>query len=231
MTNQVVAYTPSELVIAQRTIRSWCAENIRRLLIQKKDAQQNVETALTGKFNSKPFKDLVRRCDRRITYYKKVGKAIKLGYMIVPNFDLDLFAVRTKARKPRKQISTWRGTGFPQEGQQLPEGEGRYVSDIPYWGEHDRPKRRGKEGEMETIYYPTQFDDEISFPAAIIAPQIVKETTKAMSHKLFDQVGVARGGYVSSRRDPIVCARLIDPTRVDRCVTFFIAWWMDFEDI
>ena len=225
MTNQVVAYTPNELVIAQRTVRGWCAENIRRLYRQKQDAQKNVETAISGKFNSKPFKSLVKRCERRIVYYKKIGKAIKLGYMIVPNFDLDLFAVRTTQKKPRKQTSTW-DASFNQEGQQLAEGEGRYVDVNPFWAESERPKG----DKMETYYFPTAFDEEISFPVAIIQPGIVKETTRAMGHKLFDQVGVATGRRVF-RADPIVCGRFLDPIQRDKAVTFFIAWWMDQDDI
>ena len=229
MTAQVVAYAPTELAAAQQTVRSWCAENIRRLLMQKRDAEENVQTALTGKFNSKPFRAQVRRCERRITFYKKIGKAIKLGYMIIPNFDLDLFAVRTAQRKPRKQITTSRWESFQQEGQQLPEGEGRYVSDIPIAdGYLTYEDSKGNEREK---FWATEFADEISFPTSLIKPQIVKETRKAMGFKLFDQVGVARGRYTSARRDPIVGARIIDPTRVDKAVTFFISWWFDESDL
>jgi hypothetical protein len=227
MKNQVVAYTPGELVIAQRTVRSWCAENIRRLYRQKQDADKNVQTAISGKFNSKPFKTLANRCERRIVYYKKIGKAIKLGYMIVPNFDMDLFAVRTGQRKPRKQLSTW-NANFEQEGQQMPEGEGRYVDVLPFWSEKQRKRKR--DDEMETVYFPTAFDDEISFPVAIVHPEIIHQTKRALGHKLFDQIGVARGTRLM-RADPIVCGRFLDPVKRDKAVTFFIAWWMDQDDI
>jgi len=226
MTNQVVAFTPNELVIAQRTVRGWCAENIRRLYRQKQDAEKNVATAIAGKFNSKPFKSLVRRCERRIVYYKKIGKAIKLGYMIVPNFDLDLFAVRTAAKKPRKQISTW-NADFNQEGQQLLEGEGRYVDFRPFWGERERTRSDDK---VETVYFPTEFDEEITFPVALIKPGIIEATKAVLKEKLFDQVGVARGRLLA-RADPIVCGRFLDPVRREKAVTFFIAWWMDQDDI
>lgn len=226
MTNQVVAYTPNELVIAQNTVRSWCAENIRRLYRQKQDAEKNVATAIAGKFNSKPFKSLERRCERRIGYYKKIGKAIKLGYMIVPNFDLDLFAVRTAQRKPRKELSSW-SANFEQEGQQIPEGEGRYVDFLPFWGQKERPKGDDR---VETVYFPTEFDEEITFPVALIKPGIIEATKKVLSEKLFDQVGVARGRRLA-RADPIVCGRFLDPVKRDKAVTFFIAWWMDQDDI
>ena len=223
MQNQVVAYSPNELVVAQSTVRSWCAENIRRLLSQKREADQNVSQALSGHFNSKPFKANVRRCERRIDYYKKIGKAIKLGYMIVPNFDLDLFAVRTKARKPRSEWSSCRWAGFPQEGQKLPEGEGRYVDDNPFI-------QTDELDDNKCSRYPVEFDEEITFPTNIIKPQIIKETQRAMGYKLFDQVGTAIGRRLGCG-DPIICGRLIDPTRNEKAVTFFIAWWLDSKDI
>jgi len=223
MQTQVVAYSPSELAVAQSTVRSWCAENIRRLLSQKREADQNVSQALSGHFNSKPFKANVRRCERRIDYYKKIGKAIKLGYMIVPNFDLDLFAVRTKAKRPQSKGSSCRWSSFQQDGQKLPVGEGRYVDNDPFIVTDEL-------ADNKCWRYPVEFDEEITFPANIIKPQIIKETQKAMGYKLFDQVGTAIGRRLGCG-DPIVCGVVIDPTRIGKAVTFFIAWWLDSKDI
>ncbi len=229
MNNQVVAYSPNELVAAQVTVRGWCAENIRRLLMQKHEAEQNIQVALDGRFNSKPFKAILRRCERRIDYYKKIGKAIKLGYMIVPNFDLDLFAVRTSKKKPRKEVLTY--DNFQQTGEILPEGDGRYVDVEPYT-EHEMRDSTNYKNEpcRKKFYWPTAFDEEITFPATIIKPHIIKETQKAMGFKLFDQIGVARGRRISCG-DPIVCGRFLDRTRSEKAVTFFIAWWLDQDDI
>ena len=234
MSTQVVAYTPAELAVAQGTVRNWCAENIRRLLRERKEAETNLAQAKASKWKTEPFRRLVARCERRIEYYKKLGAAIKLGYMIVPNFDLDLFAVRTDRHKPRTESSRWTSETFPQKGGELPIGEGRYVNHYPeVWQKSYKEKNNKGEMVEVTDYYPQKFLAEIEFPVAIVKPHIIAETKRAMSYKLFDQIGVARGRNISSgsQRDPIVCGRIWDRTRYDQCLTFFIAWWLDKDMI
>jgi hypothetical protein len=227
MTNQVVAYTPHELATAQGTVRGWCAENIRRLLVERKDAQANLEQARVSKFRTEPFKKLIAKCGRQIEYFKKIGQAIKLGYMIVPNFDMDLFAVRTDATKPRHREQRW-ANQFVENGKALPQGEGRYVGHRPIEDHYTYNEKAadGKQIEKKS-YFPLDFVREIEFPVTLVKPHILAETKRAMSHKLFDQVGIARGGYTTRRDDPIVCARIVDQTRRAKAVTFFVAWWLD----
>jgi hypothetical protein len=231
--NQVVAYSPTELATAQLTVRGWCAENIRHLLAERREAEANLETAKASKWRTDPFRKIVNKCGRRIEYYKKLGAAIKLGYMIVPNFDMELFAVRTSKAKPRHEKSRWQHERFPQIGETLPEGEGRYVDETPYRRSQTYQEGVNAKGEpvKVTDYWPTKFDEELAFPVALVKPHIIAETSRAMGYKLFDQIGVARGGVISSgsRRDPIVLGRIWDRTRKDQCVSFFIAWWLDKE--
>lgn len=231
--NQVVAYSPNELALAQGTVRGWCAENIRRLLVERREAQENIEQALPAGFKTAAFDRIIAKCERRIAYFKKVGQAIKAGYMIVPNFDMQLFAVRTNERTPKHREHQW-ANQFVENGRPLPAGEGRYVSPTPLedsYTYHDGKRTDGTPIEKRS-YFPTEFNDEIEFPVALVKPHIIAETQRAMKARVFDQVGVVRGGaYVSRRDDPIVCARIIDPTRNGKAVTFFIAWWLDREMI
>lgn len=226
MMNQVVAYSPNQVHVAQKTVRSWCAENIRRLLVQKREAQQNIAHAQSGKFSQKPFKKVLVRVEKRITYFKKIGAAIKLGYMIVPNFDMDLIAVRTTQKKPRKELGSKWWT-FEQQGQRLPQGEGRYVDARPFRDTEVRYEENHKGEEVErTYWYPSAFDEEIDFPMELVHPTVLAQTQQALGYKLFDQIGVARNQMIRSG-DPIVMGRILDPTRTQRAVTFFIAWWFD----
>lgn len=231
MTSQVVAYSPNELVAAQSTVRGWCAENIRRLLAERKEAETNLAQAKQSKWRTGPFSTLVSRCSKRIEFYKKIGKAIKLGYMIVPNFDMDLFAVRTGRVVPRSREQSYRNR-FIENGDTLPEGEGRYVGEKPV--EENYPttetNNAGKPYQ-QSRYYPVAFMETIAFPISFVKPQIVAETSKAMGHKLFDQIGIVRGGFIQRRDDPIVAARIIDGSDKKKAVTFFIAWWLDKDMI
>lgn len=227
MTSQVVAYSPHELMAAQSTVRGWCAENIRRLLAERKEAEANLAQAKQSKWRTAPFSTLVSRCGKRIEFYKKIGKAIKLGYMIVPNFDMDLFAVRTKRFAPRQREHQWRNQ-FIENGDVLPEGEGRYVGNKPEESFYlaTEKNRDGKDIEVNR-YYPVAFMETIAFPISFVKPQIIAETSKAMGYKLFDQVGVVRGGYVMRKDDPIIAARILDGSQKGKAVTFFVAWWLD----
>jgi hypothetical protein len=227
--NQVVAYTPTELATAQVTVRGWCAENIRKLLAERKDAEANLEQARVSKFRTEPFKRLAAKCEKQIEYFKKIGQAIKLGYMIVPNFEMDLFAVRTGAFKPKHREQRW-ANQFVENGQSLPAGEGRYVGPKPLEDSYTYNEKAadGKQIEKRS-YFPIDFVGEIEFPVTLVKPRILSETRRAMGFKLFDQIGIARGGYMARRDDPIVCARIIDPTRKGKAVTFFVAWWLDMD--
>jgi hypothetical protein len=227
-TNQVVAYTPHELAAAQGNVRGWCAENIRRLLVERKDAEANLEAAKRAKFRTKPFKEVIARSDRRIEYYKKIGAAIKLGYMIVPNFDMELFAVRTNKHTPRGRATTSSWQGFGQTGETLPVGVGRYVDDVPFEESvTDTVTNSAGKEVKETTRWPTRFDERIEFPVQLVKPSILAATRDAMRQKVFDQIGIVRGSYVGRRADPIVCGRVLDRTRNNKAVTFFIAWWLD----
>jgi hypothetical protein len=152
--------------------------------------------------------------------------------MIVPNFDMDILAVRTKQSTPRTETSDWRHERFPQAGQSLPMGEGRYVDETPLVEEDSWTEKNAQGKDVEKICrFPVEFDEELTFPVALVQPHILAETQRALGYKLFDQVGIARGRHVSSsaRRDPIVLGRIFDRTRPNHCLTFFVSWWLDRE--
>ena len=148
--------------------------------------------------------------------------------MIVPNFEMDLFAVRTNKSTPRGSTTRSQWEGFIQQGDTLPAGEGRYVDSKPFVASesYEDTNAQGKAVTV-TDRWPTRFDEEITFPVELVKPHIIAATRRAMDQRVFDQVGIVRGAYLGRRRDPIICGRVLDRTRNNRAVTFFIAWWLD----
>ena len=69
----------------------------------------------------------------------------------------------------------------------------------------------------------------------------MQATSDALHRFLFDQVGIATGGDYATvqsqrrrRSDPMVVGQIIDPRSTKyqrRVVSFFIAWWLNTEDL
>jgi len=76
---------------------------------------------------------------------------------------------------------------------------------------------------IKTRYTSADYD-VVDFPVSVVKPSILKATQQAMALKLFDQMGIVQNQVGN---DPIVVGQLLDPRGNRRCVTFFVAWWLD----
>jgi hypothetical protein len=76
----------------------------------------------------------INRTTKRVLYYEKIKAAVEAGYLIVPNFPIDVFAVRVKRAKQREATATYeyRADYKTAKAELLPAGEGRYVDDTIY---------------------------------------------------------------------------------------------------
>jgi hypothetical protein len=217
---QLVALSASDMPVVQESILEWCDLQIRNTKPELRDAKENFVNAQKHKWKSSPFKNLVRKFERRIEYYEKVKVAVKEGYVIVPNFPVDIFAIRTKAKTPRYDQSQSYWHDFLQNSQSLPQDEGEY--------KNAAPKVEVIKKDDKRIYYPEEFKPDIAFPVTAVKPLVLEATQKAMALKLFDEIGIVRQ---SSGRDPIVCGIIKNPSRAFHQLTFFIAWFINYRDI
>lgn len=217
---QLVALSASDMPVVQESILEWCDLQIKRTKLELLDAKENFVNAQQHKWKSSPFKNLVRKLEKRIEYYKKVKVAIKEDYVIVPNFPIDIFAIRTKAKTPRYYESGSYWEDFLQSSQSLPQDEGKYKDAVPKVGTVEKDDKR--------IFYPEEFKADIAFPVTAVKPHVLEATQKAMALKLFDEIGIVRQ---SSGRDPIVCGIIKNPARPYHQLTFFIAWFINYTDI
>jgi len=221
----LVALTPADMVPAQTALRDWCDRKIAAVQLELADLEANLETAVASGFKLRGVQAAVNRTAKRIVYYEKLKAALDAGYVIVPNFPVDIFAVRVQREKQRETTSEYASAAtFNAKPELLPAGEGRYVDDQVFTtSEHYEGTNYKNEAVTKTRYRSGNYD-VVDFPVTLVKPTVMTATDRAMALKLFDQMGIVRN---DSGTDPIVVGQLVDPRGNGRRVTFFIAWWLD----
>ncbi|HYM25515.1 MAG TPA: hypothetical protein VEU08_19990 [Vicinamibacterales bacterium] len=219
----LVALTPADMAPAQADLVAWCDRKIAAVKAERDDIETNLELATEHGWKHKSVAASLARAEKRILYYEKMKAAVAAGYLIVPNFPIDVFAVRVARPKQPEQVrdSTW--GGFPAKAELLPVGVGRYVDDMVFHRDESHVETVDGKERLVKRYVTTDYD-EVDFPVVAVKPAILKATQRAMALRIFDQIGTVQN---RTGRDPIVVGRLLDPRGNGRCATFFIAWWLD----
>lgn len=232
MSTQLVALTPSDLVPAQHQLATWCHEKILALSRELREQRENLRIAKRAKWRHTGWLNAITRTKARMIHYVKVKQAVEAGYLIVPNFDLDVLAVRVKRETPPPQTSCSSADAGTAKPQLLPPGQGRYVDSVLFTQNlsHDEPVE-GQPGKTRYVaeYRASRYDEIINFPILAIKPLVLAATERAMALQLFDRIGIVR----NQRSDPIIVGELLEPSDRfhQRRVSFFIAWWLDMENL
>lgn len=232
----LVAISPAELVPVQGQIVGWCRAKILALAEELKEHRADLRQAQTMHWKRSGWVKAIGRTKRRMIYYAKLQAALKAGYLIVPNFNVDILAVRVGRDSPRRDESVSSG-GITTTPEVLPPGVGRYVDnrlvvrDSSYY-------QTQKDGTVKYVRRETAeaYNEEIDFPGYLVKPQVLAATDRALAMNLFDRIGVVRG--TGRKSDPIVVGQIIhaDEKHVrawnsPKCVSFFIAWYLNTADL
>ena len=233
----VLAKDPQQMQAAQADLIGWYQEQILVSQAELNDAEANLAQAQKSKWATAGWKRQVRLAKGRLTFREKCLAALEAGYCIVPDFPTQVFAVRTKRTRPRKNMitstSSWVGTPQAQQSEGLPVGEGEYQSPhaslrerrIPYTDSDGKAR-------TEIRVWADEFTAP-DFPMKTVKPVILDATNRAMVHKIFDEMGVLPARPQARRGgDPIVTGRV---TRREGNrefgLSFLIAWWIDTRDL
>jgi hypothetical protein len=228
----LLAFSPAEMATAQADLILWGRQKVATEQARVDELEAELARARSNAWGWKSWDVEVKRQKKLVVYYGKLLRAFQAGYLVIPDFPIRAFAIRTNAPSPDEQGSKWHGDTRYQKARPLPIGEGRYVSPEPVVYESERPGE--KPGEMTKWYYAGDFR-EITFPGRMVKPEIVAQTERAMALELFDEVGLV-GPAPEKRRDPIVVGRILDPRgpRYEsprRGVSYFISWWLDLSTL
>jgi len=231
----LLAMNPDELQASHKVAREWADSMAKLMLNQAEEFGRSLEMALRQGWRSGGLERACNMAKRRHDFYIKIVQALDAGYLMVPNFEMTAWVVRTDRKKPKGNTRTERwgySRWFPQEARQLPAGEGRYVardakSDVA------TVKRNDDKGNVYDVYqaWPTEFDDAPPFPFVFATPCVMERTSQALEERVFDEIGVSDDGGGGRRGDPMLLGRVLNPRPNHPDMTFFLAWAMDLRRV
>lgn len=208
------------------------------------DAQTNYEIAKKNKWKSQGWATATTRAKKKVEYYEKLHAALEAGYTIIPDFPIDVFAIRTKRRYPIEMYTTDRNgwtniLDKTQRGTGLALGEGEHKDSQPIQNRSVVSRDVNNKVEWWKIW-AAEYQD-VDFPIKAVKPTIVEEVSRAMALKIFDEIGMLPGRKDFTNRnriirgaDPIVVGRILFPRSgwsEPKVISFLITWWLDFKDI
>jgi hypothetical protein len=228
----VFARTPDEMRAAQEKTISWARTRLEEARRDHFDAEASLVVARKNKWRSEGFKRLVNDHRRRFEFYDKMVTALEAGYVIVPNFPVDIFAIRTTKKKPvAGETENW-WARHAQHSDRPPLGAGAYVDASPAIVREKVPDvdKYGKEAVKHRSWAEAFLP--IDFPIKMVRPQILDATAKALTLKLFDEVGVLPERR-SNGPDPMIIGQIVykPGTYRERRVSFLVAWWLTERDL
>jgi hypothetical protein len=232
----VLAKDPHEMELAQAKLIGWARGRTDVLRHELAEAEENLAIAKKGKYRMGPWQRQVRVAKKRLTYYEKVHAALEAGYCIVPDFPISTIAVRTDQKKVSDKVH--KGYSVPDiKSKELPTGEGEYTDPQPVvnqWTE--KRTRKNTSGEKYEYDQPMirawEFDD-VDFPFHIVKPRVLEQTTRAMTLKVFDEIGVLPAMTSKRNRDPMVIGRIVrkEGSYQEHSICFLISWWIDTRQL
>lgn len=214
----LTATLPSEMVESQSQLIDWCSRKILVCQDEVRELYDAYERAKKMKWKFEPLRNLWRNASKKLAYYEKVKAALEAGYYIVPNFDVQFFAIRTDKKTPKDgwEVGNW-NTDHKKNAQELPIGEGEYQNPFPvvyekHFGEGDNRKKHTR----------AESWDAMEFPIMMAKPEIMDATSRAMALKVFDRIGV----FPKYRKeDPVIIGQIFNKKGNNtKIVSFMIAW-------
>jgi len=224
----LVALTPGDMTHTQQALSAWCTRKVAAVQTELADLEEHLLIAKANGWRLSGLQSSINRSEKRVEYYRRMKAAVDEGFVLVPNFPAEVLAVRVREDAAPHVVtqSQW-SSALHAKPQQLPAGEGRYVDDrIPH---RDESFDEVIDGKTKTVrqFVGDEYDDVVDFPFKGVKPAVLDAVGRAMSLKVFDRISLVR----NQGTDPIFIGELIDPRGNDRRVTFFIAWWLNTEDL
>lgn len=241
-TVHLVARNPEEMQAARNDMLAWLKSKLTTVEVEVREMNAALNEARTNGWKTDALQRARNRAIQLETFYFKMLMAVEAGYTIIPDFPLDIFAIRVQREHVtagmRESNSTYGWPDVPNEqSDRPPAGIGEYKNPSQLV-RHQEVKRKEGDKEVVTRYTtPTQFQDEIIFPMTAARPLVMNETAKAMALKVFDQIGICRpveqGRIVSyGKGDPLIIGQILHQRASGiKVVSFIIAWYLNLNEL
>ena len=219
---QLTALVPEQMKVAQTNLIAWCSGKINSIQSEITELKEAVLHASEMKWKTSTLKRQQAKAEKRIIFFEKIQAALNAGYVIVPNFPVTFFAIRTNKESPLSMVSSSRWDDKQQKAMELPEGQGTYENPFPVVEVDIQKYADGKE---DVSSYATEWRD-LEFPVTMLKPEIIEATNKAMALEIFDQFGILPK---TRNDDPIIIGQIINKRGQysSKTVSFMIAWHFD----
>lgn len=227
-TVHLVARNAEEMSAAKGKLHIW--------FTQKLAYTEAIEKATKQRWNRSALKRALKTQLAQQMFYEKCLCAVDAGYAIVPDFPIDVFAIRIARAEatPYHFHQNWQVPEIPnQEPDDLPIGEGRYVSEkagsYTFQQEHKKP-----DGSTEKRWHrKTEFHAlrDVAFPMQVARVGLLDAAASAMQLKVFDQIGMCPPRKVK-KPDPMIVGQVImkDGTKT-RTLSFLLGWTLNMEEL
>lgn len=232
----LVARNPQEMALSRNSLLDWMTKKSELAATELRDIEEIREHARKSKWRVSSLDRQTKLAKQRLNFYVKIRQTIEAGYTIVPNFPIDLFAIRVKRQTPNAKSteSSYSVTNVRDEKpEHLPAGEGRYVSPNQLVRDSTYTEKNSK-GEDVKRYVQVAADlQEVAFPLTAARVEVMQATSAAMALRLFDQIGICPQRV--RRGDPLIIGQISMPTpggyADPQIVSFLIAWYLDLRTI
>jgi len=223
----VIARNPGEMKVAQQHLIGWANQKIEYIEQDLAELERNLSMAQKYHWRREPWRARINKARRKIEFYQKVKAALEAGFCIVPNFPVDVFAVRTTKAKPKRGKDKWAHNLPTPTTNSPPIGDGQYVSTDTIV---EKSETKLDKDNREIVLWSNKDFDLVDFPFAFAKPEILNDTGKAMALKIFDDIGALPPR--KRRGDPVVVGRIVmKEGYFEKCVTFLISWFIDTDQL
>lgn len=233
-----VATNREEMAKAQSGLTSWVASKVEAVKKELRDVSKAVEHARAHKWAIGALMRQKNLWYGRKVYYEKMLEALQAGYVLVPEFPVDIFVIRTTRETPLKQENqtsySWEGTSRPENHppEKLEVGDGDYKNAIVPRFYHQTKWKDGDGKERETYhFYNDDTFSDLAFPLIAAKPEVMDATQHAMALKIFDSIGVCPPS--KRRGDPLIIGIIEGPKvgYTQKKCHFLISWHIQTEDL
>lgn len=99
--HEVIAINQPQLEQAHEKMLEWVGKARAQTFAELDEERSALATATERKWATDPFKRRIARLAKRVEFFDKIEEGLRAGLVLVPNFPMDIFAIRTAAKMRR----------------------------------------------------------------------------------------------------------------------------------
>lgn len=198
----LTALNPAEMQAAQGDMRAHLEQKLTAIEREIIEANAALNEARRNGWATTALTSVRNRLVDDETYYNKILMAVEAGHTIIPEFPIEVFAVR-RDEPERQEQQTYRNVisvsdthqSRPAQSDCAPAGAGEYRNPEPQtleWTQENRApgaQERGEPRWYTTVRRTGRPVGPMSFPSTTARSPVMRAVARAMKEKVFDQVG------------------------------------------